>query len=91
MNEKDAEIIKLRMHLGDERTKVSQIIREQKSGNSLLNQSRTSVRQDEELNRSPARANNGNLLSKQLQLQQSMDSERLEEVSSENKILANEN
>jgi hypothetical protein len=26
-NEKDAEIIRLKMHLGDERTKVSQIIR----------------------------------------------------------------
>ena len=27
VNEKDAEIIKLRMHLGDERTKVNEIIR----------------------------------------------------------------
>ena len=30
-NEKDAEIIKLKMHLGDERSKVSQIMREQQS------------------------------------------------------------
>jgi len=35
VNEKDAEIIKLRMHLGDERSKVTQIMRKQTSQNSI--------------------------------------------------------
>ena len=39
VNEKDAEIIKLRMHLGDEKAKANQRLRPVSSTNSLMNQS----------------------------------------------------
>ena len=39
VNEKDAEIIKLRMHLGDEKAKAHQRMRPDSSRNSLVNQS----------------------------------------------------
>lgn len=39
VNEKDAEIIKLRMHLGDEKAKANQRLRPASSTNSLVNQS----------------------------------------------------
>ena len=38
VNEKDAEIIKLRMHLGDEKAKANQRLRADSSRNSLVNQ-----------------------------------------------------
>lgn len=38
VNEKDAEIIKLRMHLGDEKAKANQRLRPASSSNSLVNQ-----------------------------------------------------
>ena len=39
VNEKEAEIIKLRMHLGDEKAKANQRMRPDSSRNSLVNQS----------------------------------------------------
>ena len=39
VNEKDAEIIKLRMHLGDEKAKANQRLRPASSSTSLVNQS----------------------------------------------------
>lgn len=39
VNEKDAEIIKLRMHLGDEKAKANKRLRPVSSQNSLVNQS----------------------------------------------------